>query len=74
MNVSLQRRRDHCLTKCPIDTLPVSSTIGNRTCGCGGMADALGSGPSGSNPLEVQVLSSVLISSEYETRMVHLGG
>ena len=24
------------------------------------MADALGSGPSGSNPLEVQVLSSVL--------------
>ncbi len=27
------------------------------------MADALGSGPSGSNPLEVQVLSSVLVFS-----------
>lgn len=40
------------------------------------MADALGSGPSGSNPLEVQVLSSVLTSfakkNKVETHFVYL--
>lgn len=30
----------------------------NSTCGCGGMVDALVSGTSGGNPMEVQVLSS----------------
>lgn len=38
------------------------------------MADALGSGPSGSNPLEVQVLSSVLILPRVALFLVALNG
>jgi hypothetical protein len=32
------------------------------SCGCGGMVDALVSGTSGSNPVEVQVLSSAPVN------------
>ena len=37
--------------------------VRNYICGCGGMADALDSGSSGGNPVEVQVLSSALYPS-----------